>query len=115
MSDVAVNGFVSDSDSRVDIFAYVEDLTHSVEELKAIVGSLKEMVDRVEFSTKLLYTNSEVQKMLGVCPNTLKSYRDNGLIGYSHIGDKFFYSTTDIMEFMDKNHHVAFRYERVSV
>lgn len=60
---------------------------------------------------KLVYTNEEVLKMLGVCANTLKKYRDNGYISYSRVADKYFYSPTDIANFLKNNHYSAFHYE----
>ncbi len=105
----------SDSSQDYDLFSYVKDMTHTLSELKQIVYSLKDEVDYIKEvagkSPKMIYTSSEVMKMLDVCPNTLKYYRDNGMLGYSRVGDKCFYTTEDLLEFMGRNHHVAFKYE----
>lgn len=55
---------------------------------------------------QLIYSNDAVLNMLGVSGKTLQRYRNEGLIGYSQIKDKYFYSYNDLTKFM-ASHHVA--------
>jgi len=38
------------------------------------------------------YNNKEVQQLLGINDKLIRKYRDLGLIGYTKVGDKFWYS-----------------------
>lgn len=53
---------------------------------------------------KILYTNKEMLELLRVNNATLKKYRDGGYLGYSKIGDKYFYSMSDIQAFLRNTH-----------
>lgn len=54
---------------------------------------------------KILYTNKEMLELLRVNNATLKKYRDGGYLGYSKIGDKYFYSMSDIQAFLRNTHN----------
>ena len=68
--------------------------------------------DLMEKVSKPLYTQKEVLGLLGVSPNTLKKYRENGYIGYSRIDDKYYYSKADIDEFLKHTHCPAWHYQQ---
>jgi len=55
-----------------------------------------------------VFTNAEMKKILGVGDKLLKKYRDDGLLSYSQVRDKFFYSDKDLAEFLEKNHRNSF-------
>ena len=50
--------------------------------------------------------------MLGVSPNTLKKYRENGWLGYSRVDDKYYYSRKDIDEFLAHTHYPAWQFQQ---
>lgn len=54
---------------------------------------------------KVFYTNKELIKMLDCTEKTLRKYRNDGYIGYSRVGDKFYYTAEDIYMFL-KNCHI---------
>lgn len=54
------------------------------------------------------YNNKEVQRLLGVDDKLIRKYRDQGLLGYTKVGDKYWYSQNDVAEFLNKNRHKAF-------
>lgn len=60
---------------------------------------------------KLVYTQKEVLGLLDISPNTLKKYRENGYISYSKVDDKYYYSSTDIIEFLKNTHYDAFYFQ----
>lgn len=64
--------------------------------------------NEVKASKKALYTNKEMLELLDVNPKTLKKYRDNGWLGYSQMGDKFYYTSNDLALFLAKTHQEAF-------
>lgn len=53
---------------------------------------------------KPFYTNKDVMKMLDCTEKTLRKYRNDGFIGYSRIGDKFYYTVEDIVLFLNRIH-----------
>ncbi len=59
---------------------------------------------------KVFYTNKEMAKMLDCTEKTLRKYRNEGYIGYSRIGDKFYYTANDIYMFLKNTHIVAYQY-----
>ena len=65
-------------------------------------------------SQKPLYTNKELLELLDVNSKTLKKYRDNGWLGYSQAGDKFFYSADDLNHFLSMTHQEAFAWNYAS-
>lgn len=55
-----------------------------------------------------IYTNATLKELLGVGEQLLKKYRDYGLLSYSKVGDKFWYSQKDVEEFLAKNYYTSF-------
>lgn len=47
-------------------------------------------------------------EQLDVSTAVLKKWRDSGLLGYSQINNKYYYSRDDIVEFMKTTHYEAF-------
>ena len=56
-----------------------------------------------------VYTNTEVMKLFGCSDKTLRSYRNNGYLGFTQIGDKILYTSIDIIKFLMLNHHEPYR------
>ena len=49
---------------------------------------------------KPVYTNKEMMQLLDVDAKTLKKYRDEGLLGFSHPYDKYYYTHQDLEKFL---------------
>lgn len=56
---------------------------------------------KIEYERPL--TNEEVKKYLGVGDTTLRKYRDAGLLAYSKVDDKYWYTKKDLDCFL-QNH-----------
>ncbi len=54
-------------------------------------------------SLKTWFDNQDVCYQLNISMRTLQSYRDRGLIGFSQIGQKIYYRSEDIENFIN-NH-----------
>ena len=78
-----------------------DDLVSLKEEIKALRDNLKSVVP---ISTKQVYTNTEVKELLGIKDKLLKQYREDGLLSYSKIKDKYWYSQNDIDNFLASSH-----------
>ncbi len=47
-----------------------------------------------------IYSNEDVCNILNVTYNLLTEYRNNGLLNYSRVGDKYWYTSSDIQDFI---------------
>lgn len=55
-----------------------------------------------------IYSNKEVMELLNVKTEYLKKLRDNGFIGYSRHGDKYWYTQEDVEKFLKRFHYKDF-------
>ena len=78
------------------------------QQLNQIAADLYFLKNREQVNGKIVYTNKDMLDILNVNIKTLKKYRDTGYLGYSQIGDKFFYTSNDIALFFSKTHQEAF-------
>lgn len=68
---------------------------------KAIEKKLDDLLlSMASKNEKPVYTNKDMMQLLGVSAKTLKRYRDDGLLGFSHPRDKFFYTHQDLENFL---------------
>lgn len=56
----------------------------------------------------IIYTNKTVKEILGIQDKLLKKYRDNGLLSFYKVGDKYWYTNDDIQQFLSKHYCPAF-------
>lgn len=59
----------------------------------------------------LVLTNSEMKEVFDIGDKTLQKWRNEGELGFSRIGDKYYYSEDDIRQFLENHHYEAFRYD----
>lgn len=88
------------------------------ESLKALDETLKELreqllllKDTLVLHEKMVFSNQEVILMFDATSATIKKWRDEGLLGYSQIGSKIYYSSQDLSDFMKNTHIEAFQFE----
>ena len=48
-------------------------------------------------------------ELLGIKDKLLKKYRDDGLLSFRQVGDKFWYTQKDIDQFLSNNFYAAYR------
>lgn len=77
-------------------------------EVKKMFASVQVKLDKLTKKGPAVYTNNEVKDLLGVGDKLLRKYRDEGYLGFSRIGDKYFYSEKDIVKFLELTHYDAF-------
>ena len=83
--------------------ADLSSLITSIERLKEEVRVLK---DR---TSPKLYTNKTIKDTLGVGDKLLKKYRDDGLLGFHQVADKYWYTQEDIDNFLKISKVPAYR------
>lgn len=73
-------------------------------QLERLADEVKDL--RVGMSAhKPVYTNAELMKLLDTSTATIKKWRDAGLLGYSQVGDTYFYSKEDVENFLLVTHN----------
>ena len=80
------------------------------EEIKALRIELEKVNEwlskgRVE---KRIFSNADILEMLQIKTSTMRKYRDEGYLGYSKVGDKYFYTVDDVNRFLEKSHNEPF-------
>lgn len=79
---------------------------------KAIVSldDLLKLCETLHPMSKLkpVYTNRTIMELLDINTTTLKKYRDQGLLGYSQVDSKFFYTAEDVYTFLRNTHSAPF-------
>lgn len=75
---------------------------------KGIDACMKSMREVHECMDLRVYTSQQVCAMLGINVKLLRQYRYNGMLAYSRVGDKYWYTQKDIDEFMENNKRPAF-------
>lgn len=79
------------------------------ETLHQILLRLTNMEEKIaSVSLPALYDNKALMTLLGVKDRYLKRLRDNGLLGYSRHGDKYWYTQADIDRFLARCHNAPF-------
>lgn len=84
----------------------MQSVTSLVEEVKALREGLNSIVI---VQSKQLYTNKTLQELLDVGDKLIKKYRDNGLLSFTQVGDKYWYTQDDVDKFLAVNHYEAWK------
>lgn len=83
--------------------------------LDNILMQLKELNERVATmlqptSNPQIFTNKSIKELLGIQDKLLKKYRDDGLLPYRQIGDKYWYTREDIEVLLSNSYNEAYAY-----
>ncbi len=83
--------------------------TSIIETLHQILYLLKSQEDCISaIAAPRIYDNKALMSLLGVKDRYLKRLRDNGLLGYSRHGDKYWYTQADVDCFLSQCHYAPF-------
>ncbi len=66
------------------------------------------VVKKLRLQPDVIYTNQEIRVLLGVDERLIRKYRDDGLLSYHRVGDKYWYTGTDIFDFLERSRIPAF-------
>ena len=75
-------------------------LEKQVDEMKGILTRMESRISAEE----ALWDNADLIKKWKVSARTLADWRSKGLIGYTQIGGKIFYTPADRQDFLNKYH-----------
>jgi len=81
-------------------------------EVKELVESLKEVVtalhSKTKGSEKEFVGNEEFMELMGISKRTAQTWRDEGIIAFSQVGSKIYYSIADIAKLMQQHRREQF-------
>lgn len=90
----------------------MEVVTIESQAYKNIVSQIEELVLKIKADkTKpenAIIDNQEFLKLMKVSKRTAQTWRDEGLISFSQIGNKIYYKLADIENLLNKYHKPAF-------
>lgn len=66
----------------------------------SFVNNLRPLPQEVKDKAYAVYTSKDLQALLDVKEATLRKYRDDGVLGYSRVGDKIWYRQEDLDAFL---------------
>lgn len=75
-------------------------LTETIEDMKREMVRIRMILSN---SRKTHYSNQEMIDLLEISSATLKKWRDQKLIGYSAVGNTYYYTDEDIESFFRNN------------
>ena len=84
-----------------------------LERILHIVEKYESSPSHVLSSPKRIYDNKSLMEALGIKDKFLKKLRDNGFLGYSRKGDKYWYTQEDVDRFLRRYHYEAFAVDNV--
>lgn len=88
--------------------------TADMEAVQAALATLEQLcdknVEKNDTNSLKVYNNKELATLLGVSDKTLRQYRNEGLISYSRVDDKIWYTQEDVDEFLQKHRYDAFAF-----
>jgi len=74
----------------------LKELNKRLDEIKSIVLNKSE--------SKPVYNNLDFNELFGISNSTAKSWRKDGKIGYTLVGNKIYYTVDDIKIFLERYH-----------
>ena len=84
----------------------------SEEEYQTLIQRLDSINEKITGKSSnpedIIYDNADTLRLLKVSRRTLQSWRTDGLISFSQIGSKLFYTQKDINEFIQKHYNKRF-------
>lgn len=82
------------------------------EQVKAEIGKYLSNQALAASNDKEVYTDKDMMELLQIDRKTLKKYRDEGLLSFSHPFDKYYYSKDDVQNFLLNK---SIRYEAFNI
>ena len=79
-----------------------------LEKILSIVERQEKLPPPVHEGGHRLYDNKSLMEKLNIKEKYLKKLRDNGYLGYSREGDKYWYTQEDVDRFLRRFHYEAF-------
>ena len=83
-----------------------------LEEILQTLTEQKKTLEMIVPNPLRIYNNKEIMELLGVKDKYLKKLRDNGYLGFSREGDKYWYTQKDVDCFLHSFHYEPFNSDK---
>lgn len=83
-----------------------------LEEILQTLTEQKKTLEMIVPNPLRIYNNKEIMELLGVKDKYLKKLRDNGYLGFSREGDKYWYTQKDVDCFLHSFHYKPFNSDK---
>ena len=83
-----------------------------LEEILQTLTEQKKTLEMIVPNPLRIYNNKEIMELLGVKDKYLKKLRDNGYLGFSREGDKYWYMQKDVDCFLHSFHYEPFNSDK---
>ena len=83
-----------------------------LEEILQTLTEQKKTLEMIVPNPLRIYNNKENMELLGVKDKYLKKLRDNGYLGFSREGDKYWYTQKDVDCFLHSFHYEPFNSDK---
>ena len=83
-----------------------------VSKVRELTHQLSNLQEKLTVSPQY-YSNKELRELLNMEEKLIRKYQEQCLLSYSKVGDKYWYSQHDVIEFLNKNRFDAFATENV--
>lgn len=83
-----------------------------LEEILQTLTEQKKTLEMIVPNPLRIYNNKEIMELLGVKDKYLKKLRDNGYLGFSREGDKYWYTQEDVDCFLHSFHYEPFNSDK---
>lgn len=77
---------------------HVPELQSLIQVIELLIREVQSLKERVYPPN--IYNNQNVKELLNIKDKVLKKYRDEGMLGYHRLGDKYWYTQDDIDKFL---------------
>ncbi len=83
-----------------------------LEEILQTLTEQKKTLEMIVPNPLRIYNKKEIMELLGVKDKYLKKLRDNGYLGFSREGDKYWYTQKDVDCFLHSFHYEPFNSDK---
>lgn len=83
-----------------------------LEEILQTLTEQKKTLEMIVPNPLRIYNNKEIMELLGVKDKYLKKLRDNGYLGFSREGDKYWYTQKDVDCFLHSFYYEPFNSDK---
>jgi len=86
--------------AATQLIAVSEDELNEVKQMVEFLTTTLTEMKESGFGGNRIYTNKQLMDSLGIGEKLIKKYRDEGILSFHKVGDKFWYTEEDVQEFL---------------
>jgi hypothetical protein len=90
----------------------MKECNHCLEPLDKVQARLNKLLNRLEQKQRtnpeeVFFDNQQFIQVMNISKRLAQIWRENKVIGYSHVGNKFYYKLSDILSLLEKHYNPA--------